>query len=230
VPAFCFIVGADADIDKTMTFVFFLAMTATLTAGESTTADDAAYRKWLSERVEVAIARSDAESLALAVGLSEHRCKSDITCFPNTEWAALDARARESRRPATLALLANVAAMRHEESSSRWQRVAQLDPNNAYPLLLQAGALWRAGEHSRALDILSKAATLDRYDDYFSTAVAAIKIAVEGNPPPVEHLNRCTRELLPEHAGQVEVDNAVIFAIAADVGLPPSLGDFIKLC
>ena len=205
-------------------------MAAALSTGDGAKADDDAFQEWLSERAEVAIAQGDAESLALAVGLREHRCKGDITCFPTTEWTALDARAGQSRRPATLAFLANVATMRHEESLTRWQRVGQLDPDNAYPFLLQAGALWRAGEHSRALDILRKASTRDRYDDYFSASVAAIKVSVEGNPPPVEHLDRCTRELLPDRAGQVEIDNAVIFAIAADVGLPPSLGDFVKLC
>lgn len=190
-----------------------------------------AYVDWVVELAKNVGSSHDPGKLAMLAALRQHACagRSD-DCFPAAQWRAMKMEAGRGARPALLALLANVAAERKEDDIAQWERVAAEDPKNAYPVILIAAARWKEGDHLRALELLREATQVDRMDDYFSSIVGYVKAAVQGHAPTVEQLYPCARESLPHHASHVEIENAVIFHIAVDIGISPHVGDLSKLC
>jgi hypothetical protein len=207
----------------------------TLLYSAGTPASQQPYRDWMSERAEISGALSNPPDAATALLFLQHLCGSDRTCFPDARWRALDQTARSSEDPVILAIAANVASYRneHENLIVRWTQVEKRDRGNAYPLLLDAAALWEAGERDRALVALEHAGQSPRFDDYLAGITGFVLRRTRARPPTIEQVHPCA--LIGDGDKRAAATEPVritaeVFDIGIDGGIPARVGDLIGLC
>jgi hypothetical protein len=193
-----------------------------LSAASRANAADDAYASWLEERERELLSGGDPTEIALAAALRQHSCANDVErCFPDNEWHALAARGKKSKQPLAFVLLANTAAARHESDIPFWATAAAMDADNAYPAIMLATAFADTDQNVKALRYLDVAAERPRSDDYFVGMVSLVRKAFNPHLPTDDQLYRCAREMLPQHANSSEIENAVVFHVAVDIGLGP---------
>ena len=193
-----------------------------------------AYREWLQERARAEEKSESANDAAMAAALRQHLCAGDESCFPKAAWRALDERALRSGDPAILALAANVASYRAGQTNlaKRWSKIATIDRDNAYPLIMRAGAEWRAGQRAEAMATLKEAIARPDDYDYFAAAFRLFRPVIDAAPPSPDQLPPCTLESRDTVAppSLAEARAWVLFEIVSDGAFPARLGDVNSIC
>jgi len=215
----------------------FLACAALAWAGSGLCAEipaEGAHRAWLETLAHAAEARPQAVDAAIASALRQHLCAGNTTCFTESAWRALDARALRSKDPAVLTLAANVASYRAAamDLAARWAHIAAIDRDNAYPLIMQASAEWNTHHYSDAFEHFRAALTRPRDDDQFRAAFLLIRPFIDAAPPSLAQISPCSlseRDPGDAPAGP-ELRASALFEIVSDAAFPAHLGYVMQMC